>query len=107
MILFFRSLLFIQAFIIIDNPFGTYFSDPNLCSHLYALCFIAQSLFDHDHQMQAKRCSKVCPHLSVFQIAKTFGSIAALGASENTIDSDFNDNILIGMNIPNRFVRFK
>lgn len=72
--------------------------DPNLCSHLYALCFIAQSLFDHDHQMEAKRCTQVCPHLSVFQIA-------ALGVNENAIDNDM-ESILIGMNIPNRFALF-
>lgn len=50
--------------------------------------------------MQANRCSEVCPHLSVFQIAKLFDSTNQIG-----IDDDFsdNENILLGMNIPNRY----
>lgn len=85
--------MFVFLFVFFRFP-----KDPNLCSHLYALCFIAQSLFDHDHQMEAKRCTQVCPHLSVFQIA-------ALGVNENAIDNDM-ESILIGMNIPNRFALF-
>lgn len=74
-------------------------SDPNLCSHLYALCFIAESLFDQGAHMEAKRCSQVCPHLSVFQIAKLFDSLDH--SKDNSVDTD--GRIRIGMNIPDRY----
>lgn len=46
--------------------------------------------------MQAKLCSQVCPHLSVFQLANVFGPI------DNSINVNTPETILIGMNIPDR-----
>lgn len=77
--------------------------DPNLCSHLYALCFIAQSLFDDKQLLQAKRCTQVCPHLSVFQIAKIFIQPDPSIYDNSIIDSDIPENVVLGMNMNIRF----
>lgn len=78
--------------------------DPNLCSHLYAICFIAQSLFDQGQEMQAKRCTQVCPHLSVFQIANVLNPSVQSDIHDNSISIDTQENIVLGMNISERFV---
>lgn len=46
--------------------------------------------------MQAKLCSQVCPHLSVFQLANVFSPI------NNSINVNTPETILMGMNIPDR-----
>lgn len=76
--------------------------DPNLCSHLYALCFIAQSLFDHEHQLQARRCTEVCPHLSIFQIVKVLNPSDQAAVYDNNIANDTPETIELGMNISER-----
>lgn len=78
-------------------------ADPNLCSHLYALCFLTESIFAYD-RIYAKRCSEVCPHLDVFQIAKLFDAIDGNLVDEN--DDSIPNKIEIGMNIPKRFAMF-
>lgn len=77
--------------------------DPHLCSHMYALCFMAESLFDKKKQLQAKRCTEVCPHLSVFQLAKTFNAPDHSNIHSNSIDNDVPENIVFGMNISHRY----
>lgn len=78
-------------------------ADPNLCSHLWALCFIAQSLFTK-HPLHAKKCSKVCPHLKVFQIQSVFEQLDGNGAIDNSLDEDMPEKIVVGLNIPKRCV---
>lgn len=53
--------------------------------------------------MQAKRCTEVCPHLSVFQLAKGFNAPDYSNIHSNSIDSDIPENILLGMNISDRY----
>lgn len=79
------------------------FSDPNLCSHVYALCYMAQSLFDHENPLVAASCDEVCPHLSVFQLVKGFNAPDYLNPHSNSIDSDIPENIVFGMNISDRY----
>lgn len=75
--------------------FGFLLKDKNLCSHIWALCFMAQSLFQN-HPMYADKCSQVCPHASIFQLTKLFDR-----SSVNAIRrEDVPANIMIGMNIP-------
>lgn len=72
---------------------------PHLCSHIFALCFIAHSLFDHDKPLQAKPCNDVCPHLGVYNIVKAY-----IPQHRNMITNKSTsspDNIFLGMNIPN------
>lgn len=79
-----------------------FFQVPNLCSHMYALCFTAQSLFDYKHKMYAKRCSKVCPHLGIFQISKLFHKATENNVTNHISDNEIPESILIGMNMPRR-----
>lgn len=77
------------------------FLGPNLCSHLYALCFVAQSLFKSNQSMYAKRCSDICPHLSIFQFAKLLPAFnSQISVNENEINVPLK--ISIGLNIANR-----
>lgn len=78
--------------------------DANLCSHLWSLCFTAQSLFS-DYRMYAKKCTKVCPHLSVFQFANIFTQLDRRnGASfdSNNATDDQPEIISWGIDIPKR-----
>lgn len=77
------------------------FTGPYLCSHVFALCFIAHSLFNEDEPLQAKPCNKVCPHLGIYQTAKAYIPQHRKIASNNSISSP--ENILLGMSIPDRF----
>lgn len=52
------------------------FSDPNLCSHIWALCYMSQSLFV---PLVARQCSTYCPKAGIFQF---FSS----NSSENNFD---------------------
>ncbi|XP_055308493.1 phospholipase A1 member A-like isoform X2 [Sitodiplosis mosellana] len=81
------------------QPFCQNSQNPNLCSHLYAMCFVAQSLFNDEYQMEAKRCTQVCPHLSVFQIAKVFNPSDQSAIHDNSIAGDTPDNIVLSMNM--------
>lgn len=72
---------------------------PNLCSHLYALCFTAQSLFKSNQSMYAKRCSDVCPHLSIFQLAKLLPAING----HTVVDDNVPAKISVGLDIARRW----
>lgn len=79
-----------------ENPF--HFVDVNACSHLWALCFMAQSLYKEFPQ-EATKCSKVCPHYGVFQIVN---QLAPLDLRINATNQP--DSILFGVDIPARCV---
>lgn len=36
------------------------FTDPNLCSHIWSVCYLSQSIFDHS-LMNAEPCTRRCP----------------------------------------------
>lgn len=78
----------------------TCLSDTNLCSHLWSLCFTAQSLFS-EHPMHAEKCSQVCPHLIAFQFAKKFTKI---DRHSNTDLDDQPETIPWGFDIPKRYM---
>lgn len=61
---------------------------------------MAQSLYK-ELPLQATKCSEVCPHYTVFQIAN---QLAPLDRRTNTPDQP--DSILFGMDIPERWVIF-
>lgn len=74
----------------------------HLCSHIYALCFMAHSLFNQNHELKAQPCTEACPHLDVFQITKDF-------MPQHRIWSQHSGNhsiVSLGMNIPKRFSIF-
>lgn len=35
-------------------------SDPNLCSHIWSVCYLSQSIFDNS-LMNAEPCTRRCP----------------------------------------------
>lgn len=37
-----------------------FFKDANLCSHIWSICYLAQSIFE-DQQLHAEPCSRRCP----------------------------------------------
>lgn len=63
------------------------------------MCFIAQSLFINEHQMEAKRCTEVCPHLSVFQIAKVLNPSDQSIVADNSISDDAPASVVLSMNM--------
>lgn len=86
------------------SKFSVFLSDPNLCSHLFALCFTAQSLFNV-HNLRAKRCPhKVCPHYSIFQVPELLNNenINEIDGA-NSIGDRMPPKILLGLNILKRF----
>lgn len=74
-----------------------HYLDVNACSHFWALCFMAQSLYKEFPQ-PATKCSEVCPHYTVFQIANKF---APLDRRINAPDQP--DSIVFGVDIPERW----
>lgn len=40
--------------------------DPNLCSHIFAICYMSQSLFD-EFPLVGRKCSTYCPKAGIFQ----------------------------------------
>lgn len=98
---------FICLFILMNGTHVFCLLDANLCSHLWALCFAAQSLFN-DYQMHAKKCTQVCPHLSLFQFANKFTPLdrrSDASFSNNVIEANNRpDSIAWGLDIPTRSV---
>lgn len=72
------------------------------------MCFTAQSLFN-DYQMHAKKCTQVCPHLSVFQLANKFTRLDRRSSAlfgNNVIQASKQPNsIPWGFDIPKRSVQ--
>lgn len=84
-----------------------FFPVSNLCSHIYALCFMAHSLFNQNHELKAQPCTEACPHLKVFQITKDLLPQHRIWSHRSGNDSTIGsiDNVLLGMNIPKKYLR--
>lgn len=85
-----------------------FFPVSNLCSHIYALCFMAHSLFNQNHELKAQPCTEACPHLKVFQITKDLLPQHRIWShrSDNHSTIGSIDTVSLGMNIPKKYLHY-
>lgn len=55
--------------------------DPNLCSHVTVVCYMAQSLFD-DYKLLSQECRQFCPSFGIFGTLNPPNTIAAANQNE-------------------------
>lgn len=44
-----------------NHDFNHFFKDENLCSHVWAVCYLAETLFNESGQFEAEPCARKCP----------------------------------------------